>query len=322
MANVRSSWWARVSGGWERAEGVLTRLLLLGIFAVGLVAQFVTPVGDALEGKAYLGGALLSLVGYVLYAEVQRLNAALRPKTGQLVTPREMEEEFRTALAAGGTVRLATLGFTGETFFDAVKHLLENLPPDPRRTVELRVLVPDFTKAIEFPGLVEADTGKATDAPGFRRLLLDQVSSYEWRLRRQIPQMRTDRRGTLHVGFRVLHMSPSLKLYLINEDLVFEGIYDKIDKRLDDTAGPPQGEPRHHLLDPMGYDSLLTRFSLADGKEARRIVTRRQELFETLWSVARDLTPRTAPPAPPAPPALGAPAAPPAAGGAGGPGTP
>lgn len=59
-----------------RAETTLTKGLLLAVFFVGLVAQFVKPVGDALEGKTYIGGALLSIVGYVLYAEVLRLNAA------------------------------------------------------------------------------------------------------------------------------------------------------------------------------------------------------------------------------------------------------
>ncbi|WP_237519804.1 hypothetical protein [Streptomyces sp. HUCO-GS316] len=44
----------------ERFEPLVTRVLLLGIFATGLTAQFIKPVGDALEGKAYLGGALLA----------------------------------------------------------------------------------------------------------------------------------------------------------------------------------------------------------------------------------------------------------------------
>ncbi|WP_371642747.1 hypothetical protein [Streptomyces mirabilis] len=50
-----------------RFESAVTRFFLLGIFVVGLTAQFVTPLGDALQGKAFLGGALLSLVAYVLY---------------------------------------------------------------------------------------------------------------------------------------------------------------------------------------------------------------------------------------------------------------
>ncbi|MFF1545264.1 hypothetical protein [Streptomyces sp. NPDC058291] len=46
----------------ERFEPTVTRVLLIGIFVTGLTAQFVKPVGDALAGMVYLGGALLGLV--------------------------------------------------------------------------------------------------------------------------------------------------------------------------------------------------------------------------------------------------------------------
>src|ERR1043166_6414774 len=58
-----------------RYEPVATKLLLLGIFVTGLTAQFVKPVGEALEGKAFLGGSLLSLIAYVLYDTVKDLAA-------------------------------------------------------------------------------------------------------------------------------------------------------------------------------------------------------------------------------------------------------
>ncbi|MEV7861223.1 hypothetical protein AB0O86_20925 [Streptomyces hirsutus] len=51
----------------ERFEPAVTRVVLPAICATGLTAQFVQPVGDALEGKAFLGGALFSLVAHVLY---------------------------------------------------------------------------------------------------------------------------------------------------------------------------------------------------------------------------------------------------------------
>ncbi|WP_234358726.1 hypothetical protein [Streptomyces sp. NRRL B-24085] len=61
-----------------RYEPMITRTLLLGIFGTGLLAQFVEPVGDAMAGKTFLGGALLSLVGYVLYDTLKDLAASLR----------------------------------------------------------------------------------------------------------------------------------------------------------------------------------------------------------------------------------------------------
>lgn len=148
-----SSFGGRVAAGWARAEGMVTKVLLLAIFLIGLIAQFVKPVGDALEGKAYLGGALLSLVGYVLYAEVQRLNAAhetQRDGTGalrvaaqrleeevrrlgdevqqlkeerllearDLVTADDLGAEFVKALQTGEDVHFSAMGFTGRPWPD------------------------------------------------------------------------------------------------------------------------------------------------------------------------------------------------------------
>ncbi len=45
----------------------MTRVVLPAICATGPTAQFVQPVRDALEGKAFLGGALFSLIAHVLY---------------------------------------------------------------------------------------------------------------------------------------------------------------------------------------------------------------------------------------------------------------
>ncbi|MFD3929897.1 ATP/GTP-binding protein [Streptomyces sp. NPDC058614] len=293
MSEARSSLSSRVAVGWPRAESIVTKVLLLAIFVTGLVGQFVKPVGDALEGKVYIGGALLSLVGYVLYTEVQRLNSALRPQAGKVVTPAGLEAEFEEALRAGGEIHLAAMGFTGETFVMPLKQILERLPANRRRTVYLRILVPDFTKPIEVPGLVGVD-GKVADAPGFRRSLVKQIEGYEAQLKSLIGRMEDKDRGTLNVQFRVMHMSPSLKLYLINDDQVFEGIYDRIELRRDEyhSLNPAaQGTATTaRLLDPQGYDSLLTCWRRNDGDRAREIIVRRRELFDTFWKTAHELS--------------------------------
>lgn len=314
-----------MAAGWERAEGVVTKALLLVIFLLGLIAQFVKPVGDALEGKAYLGGALLSLVGYVLYAEVQRLNAAhetQREGAGalhasarrldeevqrlsegvrqlneermlgarDLITPESLNAEFKKAIEVGGVVRLSAMGFTGETFAKPLERILENIPLNLQCTLHLRVLVPDFTKPLEVPGLVGSN-GKVRDAPAFRRSLLEMVESHETRLKRHVVRMRNKRQGELTVEFRVMHMSPSLKLYLINSDKVFEGIYDKIELRegeFDSEIGTGESSGGQ-ILDLLGYDSLLTRWSWDDDQRSRDVIVRRQELFDTFWNAAHEL---------------------------------
>ncbi|WP_234311989.1 ATP/GTP-binding protein [Streptomyces griseus] len=264
-------------------------------------------MGDALEGKAYIGGALLSLVGYVLYSEVQRLNTAheaqremtetlrdmierlsssQQPGAGAQVTPEALVEKFREALRDGEEVDFAVIGFTGETFAPPLKQLLGSLPRNSDRKVNVRVLVPDFAQEIQVPGLIRAD-GKVTDAVGFRRYLVQQISGYEAELKRMKGRMQHHGQGRLSIEFRVMHMSPSLKLYLINSDQVFEGIYDKIELRPDEySSDVREGD---QLLDLIGHDSLLTHWHRDDGRRAREIIDRRRTFFDTLWNAAHGL---------------------------------
>ena len=309
-----------MAAGWARAEDTVTRLLLLAVFFVGLIAQFVKPVGDALEGKAYLGGALLSLVGYVLYTEVQKLNAThetQRDSTEQLhetirllsgevqnlaagqaqqhgvhVTMDDLMEQCKQLLWRGGEVHLWAMCFTGETFVRSLKDLLGRMPDNRERKVHVRILVPDFNQRIEVPGLVR--DGKITDAVGFRLNLVKKIGEHERDLREMIGRMNHANKGTLTVEFCAIHMSPSLKLYVINDEQVFEGIYDRIELRPNEygSAVPPQPGSRtddDQLLDLIGSDSLLTRWNRDDGARAREVIDRRRTLFNTFWDKANDL---------------------------------
>lgn len=69
----------------------------------GPIAQFVKPVGDALQGKVFLGGALLGLVGYVVYDTMKDLEASLRlPPASSAIRPAAHER----ALPGGGVGRV------------------------------------------------------------------------------------------------------------------------------------------------------------------------------------------------------------------------
>lgn len=74
----------------------------------------------------------------------------------------------------------------------------------------------------------EAD-GRLADAPGFRRYLVEKIAGYERGLRTMRARMARKAQGALTVEFRTVHMSPFLKLYVVGDEVVFEGIYDKLD---------------------------------------------------------------------------------------------
>lgn len=305
MSDTELSWGERLAAMWGRAESTVTKVVLAVVFALGLVAQFVKPVGDALQDKVYLGGALLTAVGYVLYSEVQRLNAAhttqqqtehslaatvrhledelqrlnhvLRPR----VTSAALQNEIRQALEAGGEVHLTALSFTGETFVNPVKSMLYGLGRDPARSVHVRVLVPDFTAEIDVPGQVGAE-GRIYDAPEFREHLQRMVVEHERRLKAHIRRMAARGQGTLTVEFRVLHMSPLRKLYFINTDVAYEGLYDRLDLRPDPTcaAAPGPDTAEVDLLDVLS-GSRLDRWCLDNGEQDRENLARCREFFET-----------------------------------------
>ncbi|GGS18012.1 ATP/GTP-binding protein [Streptomyces aureoverticillatus] len=283
MSDGRTTW-ERARDRWAGAESALTRILLLSVFALGLVAQFVTPVGDALEGKAYLGGAILTLVGYVLYDEVRDLKAAMQPAARQEVPAPDLGQYFTQALATD--LRIDAVGFTGETVVDQLRLCLERRDLREHPHVALRIIVPDFTKPMEIPGKVV--DGKAEDDPDLRRELQEKVVQYARTMGALDRRLRYDRRGELDAEFRVLHISPFLKFCLIGREQLFDGIYDQV------KEGPSRTPPERQVLDLMGYDAVLTRWHLDAGAAAREKIRNRGLLFDTLWAVARPLTPPAA----------------------------
>ncbi|MEU8957228.1 hypothetical protein AB0C93_23330 [Streptomyces sp. NPDC048518] len=284
IPSVRRTARQRAAERWANAEGTVTKALLLGVAVLGLVAQFVPPVGDALEGKTYLGGAILSLVGFVLYSEVRRLNDALRPEVRDEVPSTDLEQYFDQALRAKRQSRVTVdaIGFTGETVLYPLGRKLEGLDGGARRVVRLRILVPDFTAPMAIPGMLD-ERGRAVDDPRFRGELLRKVREYEDEWRALARSLRQSEQAELDAQFRVLRITPLLKFCLINGEELFDGIYDKVVER------PARTPPERQVLDLMGYQAVLTRWRAETGAVGRARVAERQDLFDMLWRVASPL---------------------------------
>ncbi|MGW8887267.1 hypothetical protein [Streptomyces sp. NPDC055749] len=267
----------------ERAEVAVTRWLLVGIFALGLVAQFVKPVGDALQDKAFLGGALLSLVGYVLYSSVQRLIVLTKPPVEKRVSARDLSRDFEDAFAEP-TVSIDFIGFTGETVVAQIFPVLERLKSHPGavRRVVVRMILPDFWESTSLPGRITRE-GVVEDDPEFRAFLQRKIGDYRNDLMRVKGGLRD--RGVVHleVDFRVFRMTPGLKLYLVNGDLAFEGYYNRLDK-----SDFPATSADRKILDPQGYDSMLTRWHPSGGKDAIHAIKAWREYFDELWVLSRE----------------------------------
>ncbi|MGW1802980.1 hypothetical protein ACWCQN_45950 [Streptomyces sp. NPDC001984] len=257
----------------------MTRLFLLGIFVVGLTAQFVTPLGDALQGKAFLGGALLSLMAYVLYDAVKDLAASLRLPARSHVASGELGRFVGEAFRAR-TVEITFLGYTGETIVGALCHHMEELLDAPGRTrrICIRVLVPDFGQPMIVPSRV-GPNGEPLDDPAVRRRMeLKCQGGDEW-LSVFAERLNGLGRVTVESEYRLYPGIPRDKICIINRELVLHGLYDVVARPIMRLSDP-------EYYDPQGFRIDLNVWSTRDTDDTRVAVATWNKHLDGLWSLA------------------------------------
>jgi hypothetical protein len=262
-----------------RYEPIATRVLLLGIFVTGVTAQFVKPLGDALEGMAFLGGALLSLVGYVLYDTVKDLATSLRLPTRAQVKSWELGRFVSEAFRAR-EVEISFLGYTGETLYHELSHRLEGLleDPGPTRSVCVRVLIPDFGQPMTVPSKV-GEHGEPLDDPDFRRRLELKCREYDQELSGLAARLTDRGRVTAECEYRLYPGIPRDKICIFNRELVLHGLYDVVARTVLNSSDP-------EFYDPKGYRTELNVWSQEGTDDARAAVATWSKHLDDLWSLA------------------------------------
>ncbi|MGW0818959.1 hypothetical protein ACWD00_38140 [Streptomyces viridiviolaceus] len=263
----------------ERFEPVATRVLLAGIFVTGLTAQFVKPVADALEGNVYLGAALLSLVGYVLYDAVKDLSSSVRLPTRALVNSSELGGFVSEAFQAR-RVEISFLGYTGETLYNELYHRLEDLfdSPGPTRRVSVRMLVPDFGQPMTVPSQVGAD-GRPVDDPAFRDRMSRRCQEYDGILSDIAERLTATGRLVVQCEYRVYPGVPRDKICIFNRGQVLHGLYDLSARMRLQHMGP-------EYFDPKGYRTDLNVWSREGTAAAEAAVSTWIKHFDDLWELA------------------------------------
>ncbi|MFF6985480.1 hypothetical protein [Streptomyces sp. NPDC010273] len=270
---------ARLKRVQDRYQPTITRLLLLFIFVVGLIAQFVKPVGDALQGKVFLGSALLSVVAYVLYDKVNDLDTSLRLPSRAQVKSRELGT-FVTEAFRAREVEISFLGYTGETLYNELYHRLEGLDddPGPTRHVVVRFLVPDFRAPMTVPSRVGTDGGPVDDVE-FRERLELKCKEFDQRLSAIARQLTAVGRVRATCEYRFYPGIPRDKICIFNRELVLHGLYDV-------SARTIGFSPEPDYYDPQGYRTNLNIWSWEDTDDVKAVVATWNKHFDGLWALA------------------------------------
>jgi hypothetical protein len=263
-----------------RYEPIFTRILLMAIFVTEVTAQFVKPVGDALQDKAYLGGALLSLVGYVLYDTVKDLAASLRLPVRAQVASRELGSFVSEAFRAR-TVEIRFLGYTGETLYNELYHRLEELldDPGPTRHVSVRVLIPDFGQPMIVPSRVAEDGVTPVDDPDYRKRLELKCQEYDQTLSGIAERLTTAGRVTAECEYRLYPGIPRDKICIFNREQVLHGLYDVAARTVQRSSDP-------EFYDPKGYRTDLNVWSREGSEDSKTVVATWNKHLDDLWNLA------------------------------------
>ncbi|MFF2504899.1 hypothetical protein ACFVTY_16195 [Streptomyces sp. NPDC058067] len=268
---------ARLKEFLERFESLAVRGVLLGIFVTGMVAEFVKPVGDALQGQTFVGGALLSLVGYVLYDALKDMASAQRAPALTRIPSSSLPEYVREAFSAR-KVDICFIGYTGETLKEAIyerlNHLLDG--DGQARDVSIRMLVPDFGRAMSLPSRL-GPAGEPVDDPGFRNRMAERCQKYDDQLHEKIEEFDRVQGVRVTCEYRLYDGVPRDKICIFNESLVMHGLYD-----LSATL-PWRGE---RYYDPKGYQTELSVWSLRGGTvPSAEAVAMWTKHFNDLWKL-------------------------------------
>ncbi|MHC5262871.1 hypothetical protein ACYSUO_33740 [Streptomyces sp. UC4497] len=262
---------------------MLVRGLMAGIFLAGLVASFVKPFGDFLEGRALLGGSLLSLVAFLLYDAIVDLRNTVdqRPVPSRVVTSDDLKGRVEAAFS-GRKVEIRFLGYTGETLVRGVDECLRRLLSDRRdvESIDIRILIPDFRQRMAVPSLVGEDRRPIDDGT-YRRRLEDKARDNEGMLKGAVEGLRSQgwpSERVLSCQYRVFHGFPRDKLVILNAESVLHGLYDVRTTRT--MSGGT-------YYDPQGANTSMV--EVARGKEGLQVghgVDAWIKHFDGLWELA------------------------------------
>ncbi|MER5440521.1 hypothetical protein [Streptomyces sp. NPDC002790] len=262
---------------------MVVRAALVAVFLTGLAASFVKPFADFLEGRALLGGSLLSVVALLLYEAIVDLREAVdrRPVPRITVSSDELKVRVDAAFSAR-EVEIRFLGYTGETLVRGIDQGLRRLLDGGHavESISIRLLIPDFSRPMVVPSLV-GEARRPVDDERYRRRLVDKASDFEAMLNCAVDSLRLRGRlpeSALSCEYRVFQGFPRDKLVILNGETVLHGLCDVRTTR-------PMGGKDYY--DPEGANTSLVEVARRrDGSAAGHGVDTWAAHFDGLWELA------------------------------------
>jgi hypothetical protein len=167
-------------------------------------------------------------------------------------------------------------GFSGETLHGIIQEPLDKIRTGRLKpeTVTIRLLLPDTTKPMVLP--CRADD--LADDPDNRARLDRLVTRHAHAIGDTLDELASlglTRQASVQI--RAHGCPPLFKMYILNSDDMFFGLYPIIKHTITTPCGP------HDIYDLMGKDSVVFHHSAINGQANRQYIQQAQAWFDSMW---------------------------------------
>jgi hypothetical protein len=191
------------------------------------------------------------------------LSTGLRPYIEQAFTREHVSIDFA--------------GFSGETLHGVVQEPLDKIRTGEIRpeSVSIRMLLPDTTRPMAVPCRVE----DLADDPDYRARMHQVTGRHAYAILETVQELaRLGRIREASTEIRAYQVPPLFKLYLLNGDEAFFGLYPLVEHKI------PFPDGSHAMYDLMGKDAVVFRHSKTAGEVAdAQFVEQAQGWFDSMW---------------------------------------
>lgn len=281
----------------SRLKPGLVRAALVLMCLLGVAAQLIEPLGDALRSTTFLGGSFAAFIALVLF---DAITSGDRPREVfgviELDELDDMTSHMRDAFRAKH-VKVDFQGFTMETLVQEIRPAMLDLARNPRGTksLTLRVILPCLDFPMNLPSELSAEGDHFTfrDSPANRERMRGFFERYKGELEELVRLVERRRRSIrVDLKVRVGATGPQVKLIVLNDEISFFGFYDLVEGEFKDARGR-----RHEILDPRAYGMAegglrMVGWSRRSRSEStRRIADYYASYFERLWETFERIRP-------------------------------
>ncbi len=279
----------------------LVKWLLSSVAVLGVAAELIDPVGDALQGQQFLGGSFAAVVALILFDAISDTGEREGSGVDVLSTLSELNGPVNEAFQEPH-VDIYFSGFTMETLYGLIRDPLMGVADGtirPKR-VTLRIIVAHLDLPMNLPGALSPhpdESGRLVfgDSEDNRERMREDYTLKYWReLRALLDRVRRhDPRIVIDCEVRESPHGPQAKLYILNEARIFHGWYG-----IEESTFERDGRV-HDFLDAAGLsikhgDARYFGWTVRSGTKTTRQVARSHlEWFQNLWDVLDRVKPAT-----------------------------